>query len=124
MDEEYVKMFGASLDMYEKTKSKLVPFIVQIDLIGSMFESNDNSESGSAAYLEKANLIMRLTTLTKNENFDPKQKDDVCGLLLGFLSLLVEVSQDPTKAEGFMKKLTEGLEHTVNQPVDKFCFNV
>ena len=44
MDEEYVKLFGASLDIYEQTKSKLVPFPVQVDLIGSMFESNDNTE--------------------------------------------------------------------------------
>ena len=124
MDEEYVKLFGASLDLYEQTKSKLIPFPVQIDLAGSMFESNDNSEAGSATYQDRCDILMRLITLTKNENFDPEKTDNVCGLMLGFLSKMVEVSQDHSKAGDLVKKLSEGLERTVNAPVDKFCFNV
>ena len=103
MYEDYIKLYGTSLDIYERTKAKLVPFTVQIDLVSSMFETNDNSDegesSGKGGFLVKCDLIKRLTTLTRKDAFDPKQQHDMVGLLLGLLMLVVEVSQDMSKGQ-------------------------
>ena len=40
---DYIKLFETSLEMYEQTKSKLVPLTAQIDLVSSMFETNDDT---------------------------------------------------------------------------------
>ena len=62
--------------------------------------------------------------MTGRGKFDPKEQQDLIGLLLGLLTLVVEVANDMDKAPEFAQKLKEGLEFSVNQPVDKFCFNV
>ena len=46
MYREYIELMTAVLNIYEGTSTKAIPFTIQIDILSSLFEANDNSEEG------------------------------------------------------------------------------
>lgn len=60
----------------------------------SMFETKHTDASDSSGvefFIARARLVNRITTLTRREEFDPKQHNDTAGIFLWFLSLMVEI---------------------------------
>ena len=101
---EFLEIFKQVLDLFEQSKTKKIPTIVQIDIISSMFDTNENSEEAEAqdlgateGWVKKLDLVERMRVLSGRGKFDPKQEHDLIGLLLGMLNLIIEVARDNEK---------------------------